>query len=178
MLSLIAAVSEPTYAIGYQGDLPWHIPEDLKHFKRLTKNTNLIMGRNTWESLPKKPLPHRTHFVITRNRRHYIKTENHAHVFWCKDLNHAVRMARFRSANAFIIGGADIYNQALTDDLVDTMYITWVNQVVTGDRFFPRFDKSKWDELFLGQGQHEKWSYRFMHYRRNKDVISLSSQTT
>ena len=160
MISLIVALSEPTYAIGKSNKLLWNIPDDMEHFKRTTKRHNVIMGRNTWESIPKKfrPLPDRCNIVLS-------STMQSDEVLVLPSLDEALEHCK---GNAFIIGGASVYKEALKKDILNTMYITYINQVVEGDTHFPRFDKSQWSELFLGQGEHKNWSYRFMHYRRNK----------
>ena len=171
MISLIVALSEPTYAIGKDNDLLWNIPDDMKHFKRITEGSAVIMGRRTWDSIPEKfrPLPGRKNIVLSR---HLSKAGDGA--ITCCNLDLALDAAGPEDST-FIIGGSAVYTEALQRNLVDTMYITLVNQVVDGDAYFPRFDKSQWNELFLGQGEHKQWSYRFMHYRRKVDVVPLSS---
>lgn len=135
-VSLIAAFSN-NYVIGYKGDLPWHIPEDFKLFKEITKGKPVIMGRKTWESLPKKPLPNRTNIIVSRNFK--VFDEN---VFVCDSLSEAVSFATSKTQEeVFIIGGAQLYKQALDLNYVTHMYLSCVKKTVEGDTYFPKFNE-------------------------------------
>lgn len=138
-ISLIAAISENS-CIGKHGELPWHIPEDLQHFKELTLNHTVLMGRKTWESLPERfrPLPNRTNIVITRQTDYAVPTG----VLVYTSLSEALR--HHEQEEIFIIGGAEMYAQSLP--LANTLYITHVHQTVDGDALFPLIDHSRWTE--------------------------------
>jgi len=142
-------------AIGVRNTLPWHAPEDLAHFKRLTQGHPVVMGRKTWESLPKKPLPGRLNLVVSRQ-----DTESaDAAVRWCTGLEDALRAAcawcrpvqgpcpsafaphspassALHDCTVFIIGGAQLYKEAL--DWANEVYITKVGLVTPdADAFAP-----------------------------------------
>ena len=139
MLSLIAAVAENN-CIGKNGTLPWHIPEDLAHFKRITSGKTVIMGRKTWESLPEqvRPLPGRTNVVVTRNSEYRA---DGAEIF---DTIKGAVQAFADEPEVFIIGGGELYRQTI--DMADRLYITKVHQVVDGDSFFPEISED-WKEV-------------------------------
>lgn len=136
---IIAAVAE-NRAIGKDGDIPWHIPEDLERFKQKTTGHPVIMGRKTFESLPEnfRPLPDRTNIVLTRSDmdEEGIKVAG--------SMEEAYSIAEELNDKAFIIGGASVYEQALPD--ADEMEITEVKKEVDGDTFFPEFDREEWSE--------------------------------
>lgn len=137
-LALIAAMAR-NRVIGNHGDLPWHEPEDLAHFKRTTSGHAVIMGRKTAESLKFKPLPKRRNLVVTR--RHGLVLPGFE-VF--TDLDAAIAAARTTDPEPFIIGGGELYTLSLPQ--VTTMYLTVVDREVTGDAFFPEFDEEQWQE--------------------------------
>lgn len=136
---LIAALAK-NRCIGKDGKLPWRLPEDLKRFKELTTGNVVIMGRKTWESIPEKfrPLPERTNIVLTRQADYALP----AGVERFASLTDAI--AAHATKNIFIIGGAEVYAQALP--LADRLELTEVDQDVDGDAFFPAFDASAWNE--------------------------------
>jgi dihydrofolate reductase len=144
-LSLIVAMAR-NRIIGVENDLPWHIPADLQRFKAITLGKPVIMGRKTFQSIEarlKKPLPGRPNIVISANGFSYPGID----VF--SDLETAISEARYEHPDTelMIIGGASIYEQALT--LVDRMYLTIVDQDVKGDASFPAFDENAWTETAL-----------------------------
>ncbi len=129
-LSLIVAMDQDR-GIGKDNQLPWHLPNDLKHFKKITSGHHIIMGRKTYESIG-KPLPNRTSIIITRNKD-YI-----AEGCWVvHSIGDAILLAQERDEKeAFIIGGAELYTHALP--LAHTLYLTRVHAVVEGiDTRFP-----------------------------------------
>lgn len=136
MVSLIVAMSS-NRVIGRDGDLPWHLPADLRHFKKTTMGHHLIIGRATWDEVG-KPLPGRTMVVVTRNRDFSADGVLVAH-----SVEEALALARDDN-EPFIGGGAEIYRQALVADLVDRLYITRVHARVEGDTFFPPIDLDQW----------------------------------
>ena len=137
-LSLIAAMSK-NRVIGNRGDLPWHEPEDLAHFKRTTSGHAVIMGRKTAESLKFRPLPKRRNVVVTRQADLRLPGFE---VF--TDLDAAIAAARVTDPNPFLIGGGELYALALPQ--ITTMYLTVIDRDVTGDAFFPVFDEKEWLE--------------------------------
>ncbi|HYE60209.1 MAG TPA: dihydrofolate reductase [Candidatus Kapabacteria bacterium] len=154
-LSLVAAVAE-NQCIGKNGTLPWHIPEDMKHFKELTSGHVVLMGRKTWESIPEKfrPLPHRINIVITRQEAYAVPEG----VFVFPTIEEA--LAAFPGKDMMVIGGAQMY--AETIGRADTLYITHVHSVVPGDTFFPSIDPTIWRET--DRKDHDGFS--FVTYKR------------
>ena len=135
-LSIIVAMSS-TRVIGVNNSLPWHLSEDLKHFKTLTTGHTIIMGRKTYESIG-KPLPNRRNIVISRNLNAF---------YGGVEVVHSLEDAFSTSSNdeeVFIIGGSNIYEQSL--HLVEHLYITEIKKAFEGDAFFPEIDKSLWTE--------------------------------
>ena len=131
---LIAAVAK-NGVIGANGKLPWHLPEDLKHFKKLTLNHPIIMGRRTWESFP-KPLPGREHIVISRRPGFAAPGASVA-----SSLEGAVALCAGESV-AFVIGGAEVYAAALP--LADGLILTEIDADYEGDTRFPDWDRKAW----------------------------------
>ncbi|MEL6257698.1 MAG: dihydrofolate reductase [Pseudomonadota bacterium] len=143
-LSLIVARGR-NHVIGVDGDLPWRLSADLKRFKALTLGKPVIMGRATWASLPKRPLPARDNIVLSRERQF---APDGARVYADLDvaLNVAQAMAVARAADeAFIIGGATLYKSALP--FADRLYITEVDAAPKGDVYFPEIDDGAWTEV-------------------------------
>jgi dihydrofolate reductase len=136
-LSIIAALAE-NRTIGLNNALPWQLPADLKHFRRITLGHPVIMGRRNYESIG-RPLPERDNIVMTR------RTDYHAP--GCKvvaSLESALAAAT-GTDEIFVIGGAELYAQTIAS--VQRMYLTYVHARVTGDTFFPAFDALEWREL-------------------------------
>ena len=161
-LSIIVAMAK-NRSIGINNTLPWRIPADLQHFKKLTMGYYLIMGRKTFESIG-RPLPGRTTIVVSRNRSLKIDGCTVAH-----SLPEAI-VACAADPQVFVVGGADIYAQAL--GLADKLYITEIQQEVIGDAWFPEYKQSEWLEVsreIHRQESPEPLEYHFVEYRRNKD---------
>jgi dihydrofolate reductase len=128
-LSIVAAVHMPTLGIGCVQQLPWTITEDLKWFQKLTHGSSVIMGHKTWQSLPTRPLKHRTNIVITtqsNNKCWSSESDKNVRVaasyseaidIWCNDVE-------LNTKPAFIIGGGKVYKQALVDPQCDTLYLS------------------------------------------------------
>ncbi|WP_417861056.1 dihydrofolate reductase [Winogradskyella sediminis] len=153
-LTIIVAAGEDN-AIGNDNDLIWHLSDDLKHFKSLTNGHHIIMGRKTFESFP-KPLPNRTHIVITRQTDYKVPSG----VIVVNSLNDALDAAR-SDKQPFVIGGGEIYKQAMP--LVDKLEITRVHaEFDNADTFFPEIDKTKWQEVSrTTHDADEKHAYAF-----------------
>ena len=162
-LAIICAMSL-NRVIGRHNQLPWHLPADLQFFKRTTLGKPIIMGRKTYESIG-RPLPGRTNIVITRQQH-----LNYQGVHLATSLPMAIEKAQ-RAASAedknefFVIGGADIYEQALP--LAQQLYITQIQAYIDGDAYFPEWDKSAWR---LESSEHypadaaNAYALEFQHY--------------
>jgi dihydrofolate reductase len=135
-ISLIVAVAHHG-VIGVNNTLPWHLPEDLKRFRALTTGHHIIMGRKTYESLGRL-LPGRTTVIVTRNRAYQLAGAVITH-----SLQEAMQ-ACHADDEAFIIGGAELYIEALK--VVNKLYLTEVALDVAGDAFFPAIDLNVWQE--------------------------------
>lgn len=141
MINIIVAISENN-AIGKDNQLLFRIKKDLQHFKQLTTNNVVIMGRKTYESIG-KPLPNRVNFVLTREN-----TENIDKIETFSSIEEAIEYSKIKYPNKeiFIIGGGQIYLQALEKNIVDKLYVTKVKKIIPdADAFFPNIDyKNKW----------------------------------
>ncbi|MBP6562717.1 MAG: dihydrofolate reductase [Neisseriaceae bacterium] len=160
-ISLVVGMANGN-VIGINNTLPWHIPEDLKHFKDLTLGKPIIMGRKTWASLPFKPLPKRRNLVISR-QANFIPTgtdgaEGH-------DSLESALAACADVAEVCIIGGAQIYAQAMA--VATDLQVTLIDLDIAGDAFFPHIDPSIWQ--VMNSEEHETEDgihYAFIHYQR------------
>jgi len=160
-LSIIVAIAS-NGAIGKNNDLLWHLPEDLKRFKQITTGHPVIMGKNTWLSLPIKPLPNRTNIVLNREMD---VCSNNCLVFdsidsvmlHCKQNNYT---------ECFIIGGAEVYKSFLP--LANRLYITDVEKEYVGDVFFPTINFNEW-KLVLNENhfsEKNNFNYSYKIYDR------------
>ncbi len=136
MLSIIVAIAE-NLAIGKDNDLLWHIPEDLKRFKQITSGHTIIMGKRTYYSLPKRPLPNRRSVVISD-----IPGEVLEGCVMAYSIDDAVAKCD-RAEENFVIGGASVYRQFLP--LAGRLYLTRVHKSFEGDVFFPAINFEEWD---------------------------------
>jgi dihydrofolate reductase len=135
MISIIVAVSEDL-GIGKNNELLWHIPEDLKRFKKITYGKTVIMGKRTWESLSKKPLPGRKNVVITD-----IPNEDFSGAVTAYSVDDALNKCE-KEEEIFIIGGGSIYTQFMP--LADRLYVTHVHKKRPADTWFPKIDRRVW----------------------------------
>ena len=133
MLSISVAVSKNN-VIGKNNDLPWHISEDLKRFKRITSNKKMIMGRKAFESLP-GILPNREHIIITRNENFKVDSDK---VTVVHDLNSLLEKYSKCEDEVFVIGGAEIYKQFLP--YVQKIYLTQIDETFEGDTYWPEIN--------------------------------------
>ena len=161
ILSAIAAVAQ-NGIIGKDNDLIWHLPDDLKHFKNLTKGHTIIMGRKTWESIGSKPLPKRRHIIITRNANYFASG---AEVV--TSVEAAIALIE-NDEQPFIVGGAEIYKLAMP--FVKRLELTYVHHDFEGDTYFPEFDKNEWETT--SETRHEtdekhQWPFTFVRLDRN-----------
>jgi dihydrofolate reductase len=149
-ISLVVAAAE-NRVIGHRGALPWRLPEDLKRFKALTMGKPVIMGRKTWDSLPKKPLPGRTNIVVTRNPEFRAEGAIVVHSF----------MDAVEKANAdeiAVIGGQAIFADALP--IADTIHMTQIHASPDGDALMPLIDRAVWRET-ASEGPYEADGLRY-----------------
>ena len=159
MVTIIAAVGR-NKALGKNNGLIWHLPADLKRFKEITRGHHVIMGRKTYESMG-KPLPHRTNIVISRNPD--FKAEGCVVV---GSLDEALDEAK-SDPNPFILGGAQIYEQALS--VADRMDLTLVHEDFEADAFFPDFSSEDWIETGrqdFKKDDRNRYDYSFVQYKK------------
>jgi dihydrofolate reductase len=161
IITIIAAIAKNN-ALGKNNDLIWHLPADLKRFKKITTGHYIIMGRNTFESIG-KPLPNRTTIIITRNKNYFKDGCLIAH-----SLEQALEMAK-EEEQVFVIGGAQIYNYAMEHNLVDTLDITLVHHEFEADVYFPKIDSDLWEQVEIESftaDEKNKLDYSFVRYKK------------
>ena len=160
-ISLIAAVAD-NLAIGKDNDLLWHLPEDLKFFKKTTLHHHVVMGRKTFESFG-RPLPERKNIIISR--REELPYEGIIHV---KSLDEALELCRKEGAEeCFIAGGQKVYESTI--QFADRLIITEVHATFEADTFFPEIDKSIWKEVSredCSSDDKNPYEYSFVFYER------------
>lgn len=159
MITMIAAAAENN-ALGKNQDLVWHLPDDFKRFKKLTSGHHIIMGRKTFETFP-KPLPNRTHIVITRKDNYLQKDATVV-----SSLKKALEFAR-KDEQPFIIGGGEIYELGM--DVADKIELTRVHGTFEADTFFPGIDEEKWElvaEEFHPKDENHAYAFTYLTYAR------------
>lgn len=158
-ISLIAAMSE-NRVIGKDNQLPWHLPLDLKHFKALTLNKSVLMGRKTFESIG-KPLPNRKNIILTR-APHFTPPG----CFVAHDLSEAYQLVD--NDELMVIGGHTLYEQTL--NIADTLYITLIHAEIDGNIYFPKWDETLWkiseSETHLADEKHP-YPFTFLTYQHS-----------
>lgn len=160
MITIVVAKSENN-VIGNNNELIWHLPNDLKHFKNLTSGHPVIMGRKTFDSIG-KPLPNRINIVITRNEE--WRSEG---TFRADSLQEAIEIGKETDSEIFIIGGGNIYEQAL--DWADAIEVTKVHQEFEGDTKFPEIDLKIWKEVSrenFKKDEKNPFDYSFVRLER------------
>ena len=164
MIKLIVAKASNN-VIGDKNNLIWHLPNDLKHFKNLTTGHPIIMGRKTYESLG-RPLPNRTNIIITRDQN-FIDDQ----IIITHSLEQALAKANEIQEDVFVIGGGEIYKQAM--EYVDVIYLTEVHHEFNGDTYFPEIDEESFQEVervHHMKDEKHPYSYSFITYKRIKDL--------
>lgn len=159
MTTIIAAIAENN-ALGKDNDLIWHLPADLIRFRKTTTGHHIIMGRNTYESIG-KPLPNRTTVIITRNKAYQAEG-----CIIVNSIAEALEIVK-EDENPFIIGGAQIYNEAI--EMVHRLDITEVHQTFEADVYFPKIDLSIWKETKRERFEADEkniFPYSFVTYIR------------
>ena len=158
-ISLIVAVTK-NMVIGKDNKLIWHLSDDLKHFKELTKGHCVIMGRKTFESMP-KALPNRTNIVITRKHDYVARDAIVVH-----SIHEALEKAK-EDKQPFIVGGGEIYSQSIL--ISDRIELTRVHTEIEGDAFFPEIDPKIWKEISREErfkDEKNDFDYTFIRYNK------------
>ncbi len=158
MINVIVAASSSSYGIGKNGEIPWHLKGDLERFRDITsKTTNenkrnvIIMGRNTWNSIPSKfrPLKNRINVILSRNNNLRKELSIPDEVIIASSINEAVKLVSTTEMASkidkiFVIGGESAYKEAIESPLCHKVYLTIVNKIVNdADTFFPKLDATK-----------------------------------
>ncbi|OGJ60384.1 dihydrofolate reductase [Candidatus Peribacteria bacterium RIFCSPLOWO2_01_FULL_51_18] len=160
VISLIVAADENN-VIGGGNKLLWYLPEDMKHFRKLTLGHTMIMGRKTFESIG-HPLPGRRNIVVSRKAQSIPGAET------VGSLDEAFKKAEAdKSAEVFVIGGGQIYSQALSE--AERIYITRVHSEFAGDIFFPGISEKEWIEISReehGMDEKNKFGFTFLIYEK------------
>jgi dihydrofolate reductase len=159
MISLLVA-HDPDRVIGKDNELPWHIPEDLAYFKKMSMGKAMVMGRKTFDSIG-RPLPGRLNIIVTRNRAYTAEGAIVVH-----DLQEAIAKAQEFSDEVMIIGGAEIFQTTM--EIANRLYITYIQKKFEGDTFFPSYG-SEW-KLTSSSEDHiteDGIPYTFLVYERN-----------
>tara|TARA_R110002051_G_scaffold3131_1_gene16772 strand:- start:14078 stop:14578 length:501 start_codon:yes stop_codon:yes gene_type:complete len=163
---MIAAAAENN-ALGKDNELLWHLPDDFKRFKKLTSGHKIIMGRKTYESFP-KPLPNRTHIIITRDKNYAVDYDE---CLVAHSLDQA--LALVDNEIAFIIGGGEIYKQA--EKASNKIELTRVHGTFEdADTFFPEIDENYWmltKQEFHPTDDKHKLSFTYLTYERKETVL-------
>ena len=156
MIAIIAARTKNN-VIGSNGKIPWNLPNDLKHFKELTKGNIVIMGRNTYESIG-NPLPMRLNIVVSSTLK------SNGYILVAKSLEEAIIIASKFRMDIFLIGGYKIYEEGLK--YADKLYITEVDTIKTGDTVFPEFDVTKYTKNIIKENFENDIHYTFTEYTK------------
>lgn len=160
-ITMIAAIGENN-ALGKDNELLWHLPDDFKRFKQLTTGHTIIMGRKTFESFP-KPLPNRTHIIITRDGNYTVQ---HSDCIVVHSFEAALQLTK-KDESPFIIGGGEIYEQG--EKFADKLEITRVHENFEADTFFPKIDERIWKldrSEFHPKDERHNYSFTYLTYLR------------
>ena len=160
--SLIVCVDNNN-VIGKGNELIYHIKDDLLNFKRMTSDNVVIMGRKTYESLPKRPLPNRVNIIITRDVDYKVDNEN---VIVAHSVDEVISICdeRFSDKECFVIGGGQIYSEFLNLGLINKMCITRVFEYSDGDTYFPKIDETEWKLYYSSSCQLDRNEDRTLFY--------------
>ncbi|SIT14548.1 dihydrofolate reductase [Chryseobacterium ureilyticum] len=162
MTTIVVAMGEKN-EIGFENQLLWHLPKDLKHFKDLTSGHPIIMGRKTYESIG-KPLPNRTNIVVSRKKDWFEEG-----ILIVGSLKEALKFAKKIDEEVFVIGGGNIYEQTM--DLVDKLEVTLVKADLEADTFFPKIDEKIWkktNEVCHEKDEKNGYDFCFQTFERIK----------
>ncbi|MEA3505840.1 MAG: dihydrofolate reductase [Bacteroidota bacterium] len=159
-ISIIVAMANGN-VIGKENDMPWYLPEDLKHFKKITTGHTIIMGRKTFFSLPNGALPNRKNVVVTTDKNFVADGVTVVH-----SIQEAIDVSN-DNEESFVIGGGNIYKQFIS--FVDKLYVTRIYFDVEGDTFFPEIEASEWyieKEEENNREAEVSFKYSFQEYIR------------
>ncbi|AIG29247.1 dihydrofolate reductase [Flavobacterium psychrophilum] len=160
MITIIAAAGKNN-ELGKDNQIIWHLPDDFKRFKAITSGHHIIMGRKTFESFP-KPLPNRTHIVITRNKNYSLPED----CFVVDSIEKAIDICP-KNKTIFIIGGGEIYKQSI--NIANCIELTRVHGDFDADAFFPTIDLTKWELVssqFHEKDEKHQFSFTFETYTK------------
>lgn len=156
-LTIIAAIGKNN-ELGYKNDLIWHLPDDLKFFREKTTGKTIVMGYNTFLSLPKL-LPNRKHIVLSSDNLDIKDVTSFT------NLEDLIKFIKEIDEEVFIIGGASIYKQFI--GLVDKMYLTEVeSEFKEADVYFPEFNKDEWERIELLENENNNIRFKHIEYRK------------
>jgi len=157
-LSIIAAIGKNN-ELGKNNDLIWHLPNDLKFFKQMTTGKTILMGKNTFDSLPGL-LPNRKHIVL-----HFSNDFSNTNIEVFNNIDEFFKKYENTDEEIFIIGGASIYKQFI--NMVDTMYLTEINaEDEFADVYFPSFNKDEWEKEIIKENSDNEIYYKHVKYLR------------
>ncbi|MFD1358728.1 dihydrofolate reductase [Fictibacillus halophilus] len=159
MISFVVAMDD-NRAIGKNNDLPWYLPNDLKHFKKTTMGKPIVMGRKTYESIG-KPLPGRENIVVTRDKSYKAEGTTIVH-----SVNEVLQM---NAEEICVIGGSEIFKQFLP--VADRLYITEIHYTFDADTYFPELSADEWKEVSRTEGivdEKNKYPHEFVVYEKIK----------
>lgn len=159
MISFVVAMDE-NRAIGKDNDLPWYLPNDLKHFKKTTMGKPIVMGRKTYESIG-KPLPGRENIVVTRDHSYEAEGTTIVH-----SVNEVLQID---AEEICVIGGSEIFKQFLP--VADRLYITVIHHIFDADTYFPELNDNEWKEVSRTAGivdEKNKYAHEFVVYEKIK----------
>lgn len=155
----IIAAMDKNQVIGKNNTLPWHLPADLKHFKKVTMGKPIIMGRKTFESIG-KPLPGRQNIILTRDKNY--------HATGCSIIHSIDEINKHTDAEEiFVIGGSEIFNQLLP--FAQKLYLTFIDAQFDGESYFPKWQKNEWHEIYREDhlaDEQNKYNYSFVTYEK------------
>lgn len=161
MIIIIAAIGKNN-ELGKDNKLLWHLPSDLKFFKEKTLGKTIVMGKNTFESLP-KVLPNRKSVVLS-----HIEMNLPSDVIVFYDFKELLQYIETVKDDVYIIGGAQMYKQFL--ELSDMMYLTEVDYTCEADVFFPNFNKEEWDSTCLKEVEENNMKFKHMQYVKKRNL--------
>lgn len=163
MISLLVAMDRNN-VIGFENDMPWHLPNDLKFFKETTTGNTIVMGRKTFESIG-RVLPNRKHIVLTKSNNNFPDE-----VEVVQDIESIIQLSESNDEELFVIGGGNIFKQLLP--YADKLYVTLINETFEGDVFFPNISMEEWEEVSKEKGiqdERNPYEYYFIQYvRKNR----------
>lgn len=171
-IHIIAAVAA-NGVVGNNGSIPWHIPDDLMNFRELTVDNIVVMGRGTFDSLGRHPLPDRKNIVISRQPLVDLKEETpkkYKNLEFSNDLNSTILMAASSSTEYWFIGGTEIWSTAMP--YASTMHICRVELDFEGDTFFPNYNKQNWELKESIEGSKGSLTYRQEYYEQNQEELN------